>query len=137
MESFIYKEINKASRAQDETKIKYYGPFASALSFIIHCSNAPNHNPNQTKTIYRGFQMPLSTFNSKFEKDAFVDLEGFTSCSANPAVALRFTITDLKNDEVNPNKHPVLLHIHFQGSKQFLMMNEDNSAFPEEDEVLL
>ena len=39
METFVYKEMNKTSRMKDESKIKFYGPFASALGFIIHCGN--------------------------------------------------------------------------------------------------
>ena len=39
MESFIYKEMNKASRKKDVSKIKFYGPFASALGYVIHCGN--------------------------------------------------------------------------------------------------
>ena len=39
MESFIYEELNKVCREKDESKIKYYGAFAAALSFIIHSAN--------------------------------------------------------------------------------------------------
>ena len=39
MESFIYREMNKASRSKDLTKIDYYGPYAAALGYIIHCGN--------------------------------------------------------------------------------------------------
>ena len=39
MESFVFKEMNKASRQKDRSKIKMYGPFASALGFIIHHGN--------------------------------------------------------------------------------------------------
>lgn len=39
METFIFKEMNQAIRAKDVEKIKYFGPFASALSFVIHCGN--------------------------------------------------------------------------------------------------
>lgn len=39
MESFIFREMNKASRLKDVQKIKYYGPFASALGFIVHSGN--------------------------------------------------------------------------------------------------
>ena len=40
MESFIYPELNNACRNKDKTKIRYYGPFAAALSFIIHSANS-------------------------------------------------------------------------------------------------
>lgn len=39
MQTFIFKEMNSASRSKDTDKIKYYGPLASALSFIIHYGN--------------------------------------------------------------------------------------------------
>ena len=42
METFLFMEMNKATREKDIDKIKFYGPLASALSFIIHCGNK-NH----------------------------------------------------------------------------------------------
>ena len=39
MQSFIFGEMNRASRTKDATKIKFYGPLAAALSFIIHNGN--------------------------------------------------------------------------------------------------
>ena len=55
MESFIYSEMNKASRKKDKTKIKFYGPFASALGFIIHCGNMKSCSELGKKfVVYRG-----------------------------------------------------------------------------------
>ena len=39
MESFIYSELNKVCREKDKSKIKFYGAFAAALSFIIYSAN--------------------------------------------------------------------------------------------------
>ena len=39
MQSFIFSQMNKASRQKDVSMIDYYGPLASALGFIIHCGN--------------------------------------------------------------------------------------------------
>ena len=39
MESFIYADMNQASREKDRTKIKYYGAFAAALSYVIYSAN--------------------------------------------------------------------------------------------------
>lgn len=39
MQSFVFSEMNKASRKKDKSKIEWYGPFASALGFIVHCGN--------------------------------------------------------------------------------------------------
>jgi len=44
MEDFIYADLNKACRSKDESKIKYYGAFAAALSYIIN-----NANKNKTR----------------------------------------------------------------------------------------
>ena len=42
MQSFIFSEVNKASRLKDISKIRFYGAFASALGYIIHCGNKKN-----------------------------------------------------------------------------------------------
>ena len=39
LQSFVFKEMNKASREKDISKIEFYGPYASALGFIVHCGN--------------------------------------------------------------------------------------------------
>ena len=39
MESFIYADMNKACRDKDKSKIKFYGAFAAALSYIIYNAN--------------------------------------------------------------------------------------------------
>ena len=59
MESFIYDELNRATREKDESKIKYYGAYAAALSFIIYYANK-NRKANKlegTTTLYRGLKM--------------------------------------------------------------------------------
>ena len=42
---------------KDESKIQYYGAFASALGFIIHCGNMNKSNLNEGFDIYRGLQL--------------------------------------------------------------------------------
>ena len=39
MQSFVFREMNKTTREKNLTKIKLYGPLATALSYIIHCSH--------------------------------------------------------------------------------------------------
>ena len=55
MESFIYEEMNKASRQKDTSKIKFYGALASALSFIVHAGNHSNIEIKDSFVVYRGF----------------------------------------------------------------------------------
>lgn len=39
MESFVFKEMNKASRYKDLSKINFYGAYASALGYVIHSAS--------------------------------------------------------------------------------------------------
>ena len=39
MESFIYGDLNRASREKDKSQIQYYGAYAAALSYIIYFAN--------------------------------------------------------------------------------------------------
>ena len=39
MESFIYADMNQACRVKDASKIRFYGAFAAALSYIIYNAN--------------------------------------------------------------------------------------------------
>ena len=62
MESFIYGDLNKASRDKDESKIEYYGAYAAALSFIIHSANKNRKEGKGKLTgvtiLYRGLTLP-------------------------------------------------------------------------------
>ena len=59
MESFIYEDLNRASRSKDKTKIQYYGAFAAALSYIIYFSNTNRGSAKLkgTNTLYRGLKL--------------------------------------------------------------------------------
>ena len=57
MQTFIFQEMKKASRNKDIKKIKYYGPLASALSFIVHCGNKRQTKLDREFFVYRGLQM--------------------------------------------------------------------------------
>ena len=58
MESFVFSELNRASRMKDESKIQFYGAFASALGFVIHCGNFKKTNLEKEFTAYRGLTLP-------------------------------------------------------------------------------
>ena len=59
METFIYSEMNRASRMKDRSKIKYYGAFAATLSYIIYAANKNRKSDKLkgTTTLYRGLKM--------------------------------------------------------------------------------
>ena len=63
MQTFMFSEMNKASRKKDVDKIKFYGPFASALSFIIHCGNHNQTGLPAKFNVYRGLQIPADELN--------------------------------------------------------------------------
>lgn len=54
MESFLFSEMNKATREKNKKMIKFYGPFAAALSFIIHCGNNRGNDESKVFSVYRG-----------------------------------------------------------------------------------
>ena len=59
MESFIYAELNKVCREKDTTKIKFFGAYAAALSFIIHSANRNRIEDKLEKvtTLFRGVKL--------------------------------------------------------------------------------
>ena len=81
MQSFIYSDMNKASRNKDISSIRFFGAYACALGFIIHCGNKQNTSLTSQFTTYRGVQMPLEEAQSIFVPNSKVSLAGFTSTS--------------------------------------------------------
>ena len=59
MESFIYADLNRACREKDESKIKYYGAFAAALSYIIDNANTRRieNKSSSSKVLFRGIKL--------------------------------------------------------------------------------
>ena len=133
MQSFVFSEMNKASRNKDESKIQYYGAFASALGFIIHCGNNHGKNKNEQLTVYRGLQISKSELETKFVPEKTVNLLGFTSTSLDITQAKKFALEQLKSD-----KMAVILKIDFTGSNQYFMIDSpEYSSYPQEQEVIL
>lgn len=60
MESFIYSDLNKAIRDKDVSKIRYYGAYSSALSYILYSANKRLENQAKLQgntVVYRGLKM--------------------------------------------------------------------------------
>ena len=58
MESFVYSDLNKACRSKDETKIKSFGAYGAALSYIIYFANKRRQDKLIGKTLlYRGLKL--------------------------------------------------------------------------------
>ena len=79
MESFVFSEMNKASRSKDFDKIKYYGPFASALSYIIDNSNKKQVKLGKTFSVYRGLQITQEELQQRYKVGETIKLQGYTS----------------------------------------------------------
>ena len=59
MQSFIYEDLNKVCREKDKSKIRFYGAYAAALSYIIHTANS-NRTENKLQistTLFRGVKL--------------------------------------------------------------------------------
>ena len=54
MECFVFKEMNKTSRAKDKLMVSCYGALGSALSFIIHSGNKAKAELPDEVLVYRG-----------------------------------------------------------------------------------
>lgn len=101
METFIFKEMNMASRRKDESKIKFYGALASALSFIVHCGNQKHTDLGENFTVYRGLQLSTEELRAQYQIGNTFNLKGFTSTTLDRNVALGFAISGLTNATQN------------------------------------
>lgn len=60
MDCFVFKQMNKAAREQNKAGLRRYGPFATALSFIVQngLNGTDNINSdNKSFTVYRGLRV--------------------------------------------------------------------------------
>ena len=133
MESFIYQDMNEAIRKKEVSKIKFYGAYAAALSYIIYSANQ-NRKTNKLKktvTLYRGLKMNQEEIK-KYKIGTKKHLIGYTSTSVDIQNALTFATCNLKPDMV-----PVLFEIKFCGAKGLFHLTDNFTAFPDENEVLI
>ena len=99
MESFIYSDLNRVCREKDKTKIKFYGAFAAALSFIIHSANENRceERLHDVTTLYRGVKLAPAEV-SQFKQGTCANLLGYTSTSKYLKTALDFALSDIEID---------------------------------------
>ena len=133
MESFIYTELNRVCREKDQSKIKFYGAFAAALSFIIHSANQNRVEDklDKTTTLFRGIKLTAVEIE-QFEEGSTTNLIGYTSTSKDISTALNFAFMFLKEDQT-----PVLFEISFKGSSGLFQLTQGFTAYPGENEVLV
>ena len=82
MESFIYAELNRVCREKDTSKIKFYGAFAAALSYIIYSANNKRveNKLEHTTTLFRGVKLDLAEVE-QYKEGSKINLLGYTSTS--------------------------------------------------------
>ena len=138
MQSFIFGEMNRASRNKDVDQIKFYGPLASALSFIVHCGNKKQTGLSKVFSVYRGLQVKAEEIESKYQPGSSINLQGFTSTTQDRDVAIKFALGDSLEEQENPEKCPVLIEIKIMDDNQLFYLNSPElSAYPKEHEILL
>jgi len=116
MESFVFKEVNKASREKDLSKIEYYGAYASALGHVIHAANAKRQDKLANKfTVFRGTKLNQLEISKRFCEDKPINLLGFTSSTLDRSKALSLSINEYSAEVEDPEKIPILLIIEFTG----------------------
>ena len=98
------------SRTKNVSKIKFYGPLASALSLAVYCGNKKKASLPQNLTVYRGAQLPSSDLETIYQKGRTMRLKGFTSTSLDRATALKFALETPK-----PETSAVLIEIDIYG----------------------
>ena len=91
MQSFIYEDLNRVCREKDRSKIKLYGAFAAAISFIINCANKNRVESKLDKstTLFRGVKLTQLEVNG-FEVGSKINLLGYTSTSMKFKTAFKF-----------------------------------------------
>ena len=90
MESFIYSDLNRSSRIKDQSKIKYYGAFAAALSCIIYYANQ-NRKQDKLKgktVLYRGLKLKQNEVDNNYKQGDTIHLMGYTSTTKDLDCAL-------------------------------------------------
>ena len=92
MESFVYKELNTASRDRDSSKVENYGPFAWGLYYTYS-------REDKGRVVFRGIHIKadeVSKYYRAHESKGWLELKGWSSCSLDYNVALEFSKANCK-----------------------------------------
>ena len=78
METFIYKDLKRASLEKDITKVRTLGPYAYVMSMIVNSSFFKKTNYDKelakkylNKTLFRGILIDKKKFNDQFLENVF------------------------------------------------------------------
>ena len=133
MESFIYTDLNLACRQKNTNKIQYYGAFAAALSYILYFANEKQKKATSERVhLYRGINQSEEEIKQLYKVNSTIHLTGYTSTSKSIEIAVAFAL-----ENTDPTKVPVILEIDFKSKYGMFELGKGQSAFPEENEVLV
>ena len=110
--------MNKASRDKDISSLEFYGPLASALSFIVHSGNKRNTNLQEKFIVYRGIHnIHTKELQSRFKNDSKIRLTGFTSSTLREDIGILFALDGKPEiEQIDSDLHSLLLEIEISGS---------------------
>ena len=93
----MYQDLNRTCRQKDRSKIRFYGSYAAAFSYIINYANQYSQDKlSGLTTLYRGIKMDEDDIEN-FEIGKTINLSGYTSSSTDINCAIRFALTDVGN----------------------------------------
>ena len=120
MESFVYEDLNRASREKDKSKIKFYAAYAAALSYVIYSANRNRRDQklSGTTVLFRGIKLQSEAELETFKEGATKHLLGYTSTTKSFDVAKKFALSGLL-----PGQIPLVLQITFHGKKGLFHMS--------------
>uniref|UniRef100_A0A7S3FTP5 NAD(+)--protein-arginine ADP-ribosyltransferase n=1 Tax=Strombidium rassoulzadegani TaxID=1082188 RepID=A0A7S3FTP5_9SPIT len=142
MESFLYREVNRASRERDVSKVETLGPYAWVLRKIVEVGQLLRKKSKWEDSqliLFRGlgiFREQLEDIIKAKEQQSFIILEGFQSSSLKKSVAEVFALQ--QRNKVN-GRVPCVYLIEFFDSLFYFDMNSKvfSAFYTSEREILL
>ena len=86
--------------------------------------------------LFRGTKIPLQEIEQQMSPGSELSLQGFTSTSLDKDVAMQYAIQS-KSLSTDLTDYPVLYEIFFTKNQGFIKMEQIDSDYPDEKEILL
>jgi len=142
LETFVYKSLNWASRLGDLNKVESLGPYAQVMDRIV-CNAIRGRRDELDDSKFRNLDLFRGTCLSESQIKEYEDhvvsgklmsIFGYISCTTSEDKARSFASDDLS--DINKPKYATLYHIKWTCGL-IRCWYFDDSAFPDEKEVLL
>lgn len=90
MQSFVYPQMNEASRKKDFSKIQFYGPLASAMGYTIQVGNHKDTDLSDQFVLYRGLKVNSKKVAIAYKPGQLFQFSGFTNSTLSRETAVSF-----------------------------------------------